>query len=477
MPVLPRHPLVIDLDGTLLRSDLLLETGLEFLRDQPQRCLQPLAWLWRGKAELKQQLAQATELDVSVLPYDQSVLDLIRSERARGRWVVLATASHRRLADRVAAHLGVFDEVLATEEGRNLSAETKREVLVKAYGERGFDYVGNSRDDLPVWRAARAGYVANAAPVLHEEARRETEVAGVLGDGLPQWRDWRQVLRLHQWLKNLLLFVPLLAAHRYGSLPLVADALLAFLCFGLCASSVYILNDLLDLRDDRRHLRKRRRPFAAGRVPVRSGLLLFPVLLVASFVLAWWQLPPAFAGTLAVYYALTLAYSLVLKRLMVIDVMALASLYTLRIIAGAMALAIPLSFWLLAFSMFLFLSLALVKRFAELYAARAEGSAGQTRGRGYFPADLEMIASLGASAGYMAVMVLALYINDGATALLYRHQEIIWLACPLLLTWVTRVWMLAHRGEMHDDPVIFALRDRFSLAIGAMLALVFWAAT
>lgn len=475
--MLPYPPLVIDLDGTLLRSDLLLETGLEFLRDQPQRCLQPLVWLWRGKAELKQQLAQATELDVAVLPYDQSVLDLILTERARGRRVVLATASHRRLADRVAAHLGVFDEVLATEDGRNLSAETKRDVLVQAFGERGFDYVGNSRDDLPVWRVALKGYVANAAPALQQEAGRVTEVAGVLGEGLPQWRDWWQALRLHQWLKNLLLFVPLLAAHRYGDAPLLADALLAFLCFGMCASSVYILNDLLDLRDDRRHLRKRRRPFASGRLPVHSGLLVFPVLLLAAFGLALWQLPPAFVGALAIYYGLTLAYSLLLKRLMVIDVMTLAALYTLRIIAGAMALAIPLSFWLLAFSMFMFLSLALVKRFAELYPARVEGNAERTLGRGYFPADLEMIASLGASAGYMAVMVLALYINDAGTTLLYRHQEIIWLACPLLLTWITRVWMLAHRGEMHDDPVIFAMRDRFSLVIGVLLALVFWAAT
>lgn len=473
----PHPPLVIDLDGTLLRSDLLLETGLEFLRDQPQRCLQPLAWLWRGKAELKQQLAHATELDVSVLPYDQSVLDLIRAERERGRRIVLATASHRRLADRVAAHLGMFDEVLATEDGRNLSADTKRDVLVQVFGDRGFDYVGNSRDDLPVWGAARHGYVANAAPALQRQARGVTDVAGVLGEGLPQWRDWRQALRLHQWLKNLLLFVPLLAAHRYADVPLLADALLAFLCFGMCASSVYVLNDLLDLRDDRQHLRKRRRPFAAGRLPVRSGLLVVPVLLLAAFGLSLWRLPPAFAAVLAIYYGLTLAYSLMLKRYMVFDVMMLAGLYTLRIIAGAMALAIAPSFWLLAFSMFMFLSLALVKRFAELYPARAEGSAERVLGRGYFPADLEMIASLGASAGYMAVMVLALYINDADTTLLYRHQEIIWLACPLMLTWVTRVWMLAHRGEMHDDPVIFAMRDRFSLVIGVLLALVFWAAT
>lgn len=470
-------PLVVDLDGTLLRSDLLVETGLVFLRDQPHRLGTLLQWLVRGKAALKHELAHATELDVSVLPYDPAVIDLIRAERERGRRVVLATASHRRLADRVAAHLGIFDEVIATDVDRNLSAGAKRDALVQAFGDRGFDYAGNSRDDLPVWSAARQAYVVNAPSSVERGAKALGNVACVLPREGPGLRDWMKALRLHQWLKNLLIFVPLLAAHRYTEAKLVVDALLAFLCFGLCASSVYVLNDLLDLRDDRHHARKRFRPFASGRLSIQAGLMAFPLLLFSAFALALWQLPPAFVGGLATYYALTLAYSMTLKRRMVIDVITLAGLYTLRIVVGAIALSIPLSFWLLAFSMFMFLSLALVKRYAELFHARTQGNETKARGRGYYPSDLQMIASLGAASGYMAVMVLALYINDGRTTQLYRQQEFIWFACPLLLTWISRVWMLAHRGEMNEDPVIFAIRDRISLGIGALIGLVFWAAT
>ncbi len=470
-------PLVVDLDGTLLRSDLLMETGLVYLRDRPHRFLDPVLWLLRGRAALKQELAHATDLDVSVLPYDEAVIEFIQAERGRGRRVVLATASHRRLADRVAEHLALFDEVIATEAGRNLSAAAKRDALVQTFGEKGFDYIGNSVDDVPVWGAARSSFVANGSPAVESRARSIGNLSGIVSKARSSWRDWARALRLHQWLKNLLIFVPLLAAHRYTEWPLVLDALLAFLCFGLCASSVYILNDLLDLRDDRHHARKRLRPFASGRLPILSGLAAFPLLLGLAFILAAWRLPPAFLGGLAAYYVLTLAYSLWLKRRTVVDVLALAALYTLRIIVGALAISVPLSFWLLAFSMFIFLSLALVKRYAELFQLRAQGKVDQVRGRGYFADDLGMIASLGAAAGYIAVLVLALYINDPNTRELYRHQEVIWLACPLLLAWVSRVWMLAHRGLMNEDPVVFAVQDRASLLIGALVAIVFWAAT
>jgi 4-hydroxybenzoate polyprenyltransferase len=289
-------------------------------------------------------------------------------------------------------------------------------------------------------------------------------------------RDWIQAFRVHQWLKNLLVFVPLLASHRYAELPLVLAALLAFLTFSLCASSAYILNDVLDVADDRRHPTKRFRPFASGRLSIRSGIVVFPLLLVSVFATALAFAPIRFVGILAAYYALTLAYSMQLKRRMVFDVISLAALYTLRIIAGAAAVGVPLSFWLLALSMFMFLSLALVKRYAELFQLRAAGDEEKARGRGYYSSDLEMLASLGAASGYMSVMVLALYINDADTAHLYGHIEVIWLACPLLLTWITRMWMMTHRGFMNDDPVVFAVRDRISLMLGALVAVVFWLA-
>lgn len=289
--------------------------------------------------------------------------------------------------------------------------------------------------------------------------------------------DWVAALRLHQWLKNLLVFVPLFAAHLHLEPSLVLRALAAFAAFSLCASGVYLLNDLLDLEDDRNHPVKSTRPFAAGRIPVRHGVGAIPALLAASFGLALWLLPGEFAITLGVYYTLTVLYSLVLKRHMMLDVVTLASLYTLRVIAGGTAIGVTLSFWLLAFSMFMFLSLALVKRYAELFQAHAAGQDGRARGRGYFPDDLPIIAALGAASGYMAVLVLALYINDANTARLYARPQLIWLACPLLLVWIGRVWMLAHRGRMSEDPVIFAIRDRTSLGIGTLLAVVFWAAS
>ncbi|MBK1647549.1 UbiA family prenyltransferase [Rhabdochromatium marinum] len=469
-------PLVVDLDGTLLRSDLLLETGLAFVRAHPARAWQPLLWLTQGKARLKEGLALATSLDVRQLPYDPAVIELIEAERRKGREVLLATASHHTLAERVAEHLHLFDDVIASDAKRNLAAERKREALIHRFGDGGFDYAGNARDDLPVWQAARYAYVVNPQRSLERHMQSLDRIAATIRSHQPTLGDWFKALRLHQWSKNLLIFVPLLAAHRFDELGLLVQGMLAFVLFGLCASSVYLLNDLLDLEDDRHHATKRHRPFAAGRLSLHSGLLAIPVLLLTAFLGAWWLLPQAFIAVLALYYALTLAYSLVLKRQIVIDVITLASLYTLRIIAGAAALAIPLTFWMLAFSMFMFLSLALVKRYAELRQARVKGRTNQARGRGYYPDDLEMLASLGASSGYVAVMVLALYINDLSATTLYRQPEVIWLACPLLLLWISRVWMLTHRGQMHDDPVVFAIRDRMSLIIGGLFVLVFWAA-
>ena len=469
-------PLIVDLDGTLLRSDLLLETTALLMREQPWRLPALLPWLARGKVHLKRQLAQATDLDVQTLPYDADVLALVEEARLAGRPVVLATASHRLLADQVAEHLGVFDEVMATEGDVNLSAHRKQAALVARFGEKGFDYAGNSADDLAVWSSARRAYVANASASVRRQAQAQGNVARELGESANVLRVWSRALRLHQWLKNLLIFLPMLAAHRLMDVHMAVDALLAFVCFGMCASSVYLLNDLLDLKDDRHHLRKRLRPFAAGQLSIGAGLLAFPVLLTASFTLALWTLPWYFAVVLLAYYVLTLAYSLVFKRHMVLDVIILATLYTLRIIAGGAAVGLTVSFWLLAFSMFMFLSLALIKRYAELHHLRGKGAQKKARGRGYEAADLSMLASLGTAAGYMSVMVMALYIHDDKTAQLYSHPQLIWLACPLVLTWITRAWMIAHRGRMHDDPVLFAVKDLASLLIAAAVAMVFWAA-
>ncbi|MHA3736454.1 UbiA family prenyltransferase [Pseudomonas sp. Eth.TT006] len=470
-------PFVVDLDGTLLKSDLLFECAVSFFRNNPLQCLKPLAWLRHGKAYLKERLAQATDIDVTTLPYDPDVLWMIETQRNCGRKIVLATASHHSLAVRIAEHLQVFDEVLGTTLERNLSGTCKRDVLVASYGERGFDYVGNAFDDLPIWHSARQAYIVNPLPGVERAARHLGNVVQVVRHDAKSISHLYKALRIHQWVKNALILVPLLAAHQLANLQSLWHGVLAFVFFGLCASGVYVLNDLLDLADDRRHPSKRNRPFASGTLSIRTGLVLFPWLLLVSFLGAWIWLPRQFVVVLACYYALTLAYSLVLKRLMALDVIALALLYTLRIIAGGAAFELELTGWMLAFSMFMFLSLALVKRYAELLVALHSGITGKTGGRDYFPADLAMLSSLGAASGYLAVMVLALYIHDIATTALYAHPRWIWLACPVLLLWMTRIWLLTHRGRMHDDPVVFALRDRLSLAMGAVFCLIFWFAT
>lgn len=288
---------------------------------------------------------------------------------------------------------------------------------------------------------------------------------------------WVKAARLHQWSKNLLIFVPLFASHQLGTPGFLLRGCIAFVLFGCCASAAYLLNDVLDLKHDRMHPKKQRRPFASGQLSPGTALLASPLLLASALGAAYTLLPWQFAAALAVYFGVTVVYSAWLKRFVVVDVITLAMLYTLRIMAGALLFHLVVTFWMLAFSVFIFLSLALAKRYTELFDMRSRGDTNQTRGRGYYADDIGMVASMGAASGYLSVMVLALYIQDQNTTMLYRHPQLIWLACPLLLFWVSWIWMLTHRGEMHDDPVVFALRDRTSLIVGVLFGLAFWAAT
>jgi 4-hydroxybenzoate polyprenyltransferase len=471
------RPLVVDLDGSLLRSDTLIETGILFLRKNPGRLLAPLYWLSRGKVSLKSHLARETDLDVSTLPYDPQVLAVLRQARDESRPVVLATASHHSVAEAIAAHLQLFDEVIATDASGNLKGPAKSRALVEKFGEGQFDYLGNSDDDLPVWAAAAEVWIANPEPGTLAKARALRKPCHLVSTQAQPRRALLQAMRPHQWIKNALIFVPLLASHRLDQPGLVLLGLLAVLCFSLCASSVYLLNDLLDLPDDRYHPGKRQRPFAAGTLPIRLGIKAIPALLVAGFGLALLFLPGPFVLAMLSYYLLTLAYSIRLKRLVLVDVMTLAFLYTLRIVAGTYAFGVQLTFWMLAFSMFIFLSLALVKRYAELKTALQRGETGMSRGRGYSPDDLEVVSSLGGAAGYLSVLVLAMYIQDQTTIALYHYPQLIWFACPLLLYWISRTWLITHRGDMHDDPVVFAVKDRVSLLIGLLFLLTFWLAS
>lgn len=467
-------PLVVDLDGTLIKTDLLYETASQYVVRKPLGLFRLFQWLLSGKSVLKRELADSAELDLTSIPYNGSLVAWLEEQKATGRKLVLATASHRKLAGTIATALGLFDEVLATDGETNLKAALKRDRLVSQFGEKGFDYIGNDHADLPVWQAADRAYVVSSSASLIAKAQELGNVEQVFDPGRSSFaNNLIKAMRPHQWMKNLLVFVPLLAAQQYGNWHDILLALLAFFVFGLTASSVYLLNDLVDVADDRHHPRKKHRPFASGSLSLLHGWLAWPGFLVVAFALASFLLPLSFVAALSIYFVSTLAYSFNLKKRAMIDVLTLAGLYTLRIIAGAAAVSVPLSFWLLTFSMFIFLSLAFIKRFSELKIARDKGREGNLRGRGYAHDDLEVVSSMGTSSGYLAVLVLALYIQDSHTATLYRTPQFIWLACPLLLYWISRAWLIAHRGQMHDDPIVFALKDAKSWVVAICFVFVF----
>lgn len=459
--------IVVDLDGTLIKTDLLLESANECVLASPLNVLQIPTKLMAGRAALKCYFARYFSQPVDGLPFNRTLLAWLKEQKSLGRYLVLATASHKLLADRVAEHLELFDEVFATEGKLNLKAEAKRDLLAARFGEHGFDYVGNDEDDLPIWAAANKAYLVTSSASLIAKAKALGNVAHVFSDMRRSLASTvLNSLRVHQWIKNLLIFVPLMTAHQLLNPVAFWQCFWAFVVFGLVASSVYILNDLSDLSDDRHHVRKKSRPFAAGDFSLLYGWVLWPSLVLLGFLLSTIVLPLSFLGVLLGYYGLTMAYSFKLKKMPILDVITLAGLYTVRIVAGAAAISVPVSFWLLAFSLFMFLSLAFIKRFSELKAARLKGHDGVIRGRGYTHQDLELVSSMGAGAGYMSVLILALYIEDANTANLYKTPELIWLACPILLYWISRTWLIAHRGEMHDDPIVFAIKDRTSWLVG-----------
>lgn len=469
--LLTSTPLAVDLDGTLIRSDTLHEAALRAFRERPLALLLMPFWLMRGKAFLKQKLAALSRLDPATLPYNPHLLDWLKTQRAHGRKLVLCTAADVSIANAISEHLGIFDEVLASDGHTNLAGASKADALQKRFGAGGFDYAGNADVDLQIWRFARKAVVVNASGAVTRKAQQLVDIDQTFAAESAGWQVWWRALRVHQWMKNLLLLMAPLAAHMIPDADQAMRFVDAFISFSLCASAVYIANDLLDLDSDRLHPRKKARPFAAGHLPVSVGVLLSPVLLLAALLCAW-PVGPAFTGWLALYFVLTCAYSIALKRLVIIDCLVLAMLYSLRIIAGAAAAGISLSFWLLAFSAFLFLSLAFVKRYAELDLQTKSGSE-RAHGRGYLTTDAPLVQALGVMSGFSSVVVLALYLNSDAVIRLYRSPELIWFAVPVLLFWISWIWMKAHRGEMHDDPLVFAVRDRVSLSAGvAFLAVL-----
>jgi 4-hydroxybenzoate polyprenyltransferase len=462
--------LCVDLDGTLLQSDLLWESLLLLLKRQPITLLRLPGWLLRGKAYTKRQIAMRVAPNPATLNYHPQVVDLVREARKQDRRVALVTASDALAVEPIRDYLGIFTDCLASDGTTNLSGATKRDALISLFGEQGFDYAGDSPRDLPVWKEAQTAILVEPSSGLAKRARRVSKSVRILeSEKRPLAALWR-ALRPHQWLKNVLIFVPLVLAHRLRDVATLERAVLAFAEFSLCASAAYLLNDLLDLEADRVHSTKRNRPIPSGRVPIPAALGIALLLLLISFALAALTAHGPAIALLAFYLVVTTAYSMALKKIAILDVVTLSGLYTLRIFFGAVSVAVPVSPWLLAFSVFFFMSLAMAKRFSELVRSPIEESR-EVAGRGYRPGDRLIISNLGAASGYVSVLVMALYVNSHEVVTLYQRPQLLWTICPTLLYWVSRLWLIAYRGELGEDPVVFAMEDRVSYILGGLALL------
>ena len=459
--------LVVDLDGTLCRTDTLHEALLRMIASYPAKLLSLPGWLAEGRAEFKAHLADLGVVDPAELPLNEAVLETVRTARKAGRRTALVSAADQRQVTAVAEATGLFDEAYGSAEGHNLKGAEKAAFLTEHFGPKMFDYIGDAKADLPVWESARHAITVQASPAMCRAADGANTNVSHIDPPAGRGKAMLKALRPHQWSKNVLLFLPMLAAHDLGKL---MPVLLGFAAFCLTASAVYVINDLIDLPSDRAHPRKCKRPFASGALNASTGVLMAGGLLVGAMILGFTTGNPVFIAVLGAYLVCTFAYSLWLKRKLLVDVLMLAGLYTVRIIAGGAAAAVALSPWLLGFSMFLFLALAAVKRQAELTDQMKTGRT--SSGRAYEIDDLPVLRGIALSAGNAAVLVLALYISSDVVQALYSRPELIWIICPLLLYWTMRMVMKTHRGEMTDDPIVYAATDWTSIATVAICIVV-----
>lgn len=454
-------PLCVDLDGTLIKSDLLFESFLLLIKKNPLYFFNCIVWLMRGTAYLKQQIALRITLNPATLPYQSSFLEFLKKEKSQGRPLYLVTAADSKLASEIANYLSLFNEVIASDGRINLIGKNKSNFLNQKFGEKQYDYAGNDKNDLWIWKYARHAILVNTKNKLLRTAEKFSHIEAIFSDRPFSIFTFLKLIRVHQYVKNILVFIPLLAGHFYFKVDALVHSFMAFGVFCLVASSVYLLNDLLDITNDRQHKSKSQRAFATGEVSIKTGLMLFPIFLMTAYILSFLYLPPTFVLMISVYYFLTLVYSFYLKSQLLLDVFALAMLYTIRIIAGIAAIDSLYSPWLITFSLFLFLSLAFVKRFSELENLRLDSKT-HSMGRSYQVSDLPQLQLFGTTSGYLSVLVLALYINSDKVLSLYRYANFLWIICVFLLFWISRIWMLASRNLLHEDPVVFALKDKVS---------------
>jgi 4-hydroxybenzoate polyprenyltransferase len=463
-------PLIVDMDGALLRTDTTFEGLAQGIFARPTATLIAFTALLGGRAAFKRRLAEIAPIDTDVLPLRTELVDHLVAERGRGRELHLVSGSDDEVVQKVAQRLGFFDSAQGSTEKRNLKGAAKAALLDERFG--AYAYAGDSPADLKVWKRAQGVVLAGASPSTARRARRlGAPVEAEFLDPPVSWMTWARTLRLHQWSKNILLLVPLFLSGHFRDLPTALACVLGFVLLGLTASGSYILNDLSDLSADRRHRSKRNRPFASGAIKVYQGLLAAPALIALGLVGAYF-LSPAFTGVLGVYLACTLAYSLRLKAIPFLDAMLLAWLYTLRLLMGVTLAHAEASQWLLSFSMMFFFSLSLAKRYVEISAAAAEQK--EIARRGYVPSDAPLTMAFGVASTVASLLIMTLYLMDEAfPSGVYRNPNALWLVLPVIALWTMRIWLLADRGELDDDPVSFAVRDPPSLWLGAALAATF----
>jgi 4-hydroxybenzoate polyprenyltransferase len=459
-------PLYVDLDGTLIKTDLLFESFIEFIKKNPFNILLSIKWLLKGRAYLKNKLAQNTFIDIEKLPYNEPFLSYLKNERNNGRKIILATASNFTLAKRISSHLNIFSEIIASNEKENIKGKTKLTHIKENSGNSSFDYAGNSKDDLIIFKHAKSSILVNFNEQLLSRSP-SIRVAKSFAQESSIFRALIIAIRPHQWVKNLLIFVPLFVSNQWYIPNLIIRALIGFISFSLIASSVYVINDIFDIQNDRAHIKKKYRPFAASDISIGHGLIIFLFFALAG-LFAGYLLDVIYFFLLMTYLILNLLYSIYLKKFVLIDILILSQFYTLRVVSGGIITNIELSFWLLAFSVFIFFSLAIAKRYTELISSNNYNK-NNIKGRGYTINDLDILNIMGVTSGYLAVLVLALYINSPEVVLIYSSPKILWGVCIIFFYWISYIWMKASRGELDEDPVTFAIKDRTSLVVFGVL--------
>ncbi len=465
-------PLCVDLDGTLIKTDILIESALLLLKKNLLYFFILPIWLLKGKAFLKEQIIKRVSINPSILPFNEELLAFLEDEHKKGRKIVLATASDINIAEKIANKVGLFDNILASNGRVNLSGEFKLRTLEENFGKKLFDYIGNEKIDFKIWLNSRNALIVSHSKKFIEKCSKSINFSKVFLKERNLIKVLLKTIRIHQWLKNVLIFVPLILSHTIFQWDRLEKAILGFLAFSFIASGTYIINDLMDIESDRQHPTKKERPFASGDLSIIWGIVLAPLLIAIGIFLSLFYLNLNFQLIIITYLICTIVYSLHIKKLVVLDIILLATLYTIRIFAGAVAIDVNLTEWLLVFSMFFFLSLACVKRFSELQLNIKKGYRKRLIGRGYYNKDIEQIAIFGTSSGYISVLVMALYLNSVDVKALYSNSAILWAICPLLLFWISRLWLLARRNRIRIDPVVYALEDKTSYFIGLLTVII-----